>query len=73
MLGLTDLPGHDGKVTSDTEMNFISHQRRNGGNRDYCSHFLVTFETTGRFLIVFCKIDIGKKVGGQSYRATTET
>ena len=73
MLGLTDLPGHDGKVTSDMEMIFISNQKHNGGNRDYCSHFSVTFETTGRFLIAFCKVDIGKKVVGQSYRATAET
>ena len=27
MLGLTDLPGHHGKVTSDKKMIFISHQR----------------------------------------------
>ena len=25
-LGLTDLPGHDGKVTSDGKMIFIAHQ-----------------------------------------------
>ena len=27
-----------------------------GGNRDYCSHILVTFETAGKFLIAFVKL-----------------
>ena len=60
-LGLTDLPGHDGKVRSDMEMIFISHQRYKSRNRDYCSHFSVTFETTGKFLIVFVRLILGKK------------
>ena len=46
-------------------MIFISHQICKGGNRDYCSHFLVTFERTGKFLIVFLRLILGKKgVGG---------
>ena len=69
--GLTDLPGHDGKITSNKTMIPISHQRYKGGNRDYCSHFSVTFEMTGKFLIVFCKIDIGKSGGWSIYWATT--
>ena len=63
---LTDLPGHDGKVSSDKKTIFISHQRYKGGNRDYCSHFLMTFETTGKFREIsncFCKFYIGKKGG----------
>ena len=31
-----------------------------GGNRDYYSHILVTFETTGKFLIVFVRLILGK-------------
>ena len=27
-----------------------------GGNRDYYSHFLVTFETTGEFVTVFVRL-----------------
>ena len=42
----------------------ISHQSYNGGNTDYCSHFLVTFETTDQFLIVFLRLILGKKKGG---------
>ena len=30
------------------------------GNRDYFSHILVTFETTGKFVIVFVKLGLGK-------------
>ena len=54
------LPGHDGKVTSDKNMISISHQGYKGGDRDYCSHFSVTFETTGKFLIVFVRLILGK-------------
>ena len=46
MLGLTDLPGHDGKVTSDKKMSCNSYQRHNGGNRDYCNYFSVVFKTS---------------------------
>ena len=59
-MGLKDLPGHEGKVTSDKKMISISHKGYKGGNRDYCSHFLVTFETTGKFLIVFVRLILGK-------------
>ena len=38
----------------------ISHQGYKGGNIDYCSHFFVTFETTGNFLIVFVRLKLGK-------------
>ena len=57
---MTDLPGHDRKMTSDKTMIPISHQRYKGGNRDYCSHFSVTFQTTGKFLIVFVRLILGK-------------
>ena len=70
-LGVTDLPGQDRKMTSDKTMIPISHQRYKGGNRDYCSHFSVTFETTGKFLIVFCKINIGKNGGWRIYQTTS--
>ena len=61
MLRLTDLLGQNWKVTSDEKMIFIFHQRNKGGNRDYCSHISVTFETTGKFLIVFVRLILGKK------------
>ena len=31
-----------------------------GGNRDYYSHILVTFETTGEFVIVFIRLILVK-------------
>ena len=31
-----------------------------GGNRDYCSHILVTFEKTGEFVIVFVRLILVK-------------
>ena len=34
------------------------------GNGDYCSHFLVTFETTDKFLIVFVRLIFGKELVG---------
>ena len=30
------------------------------GNRDYYNHFLVTFETTGKFVIVLVRLILGK-------------
>ena len=45
---------------SDMKIISISHQGYKGGNRDYCSHFSVTFETTGKFLIVFVRLILGK-------------
>ena len=59
-LGLTDWPGHDRKVVPDKKIVSISHQGSKGRNRDYCSHFFVTFETTGKFLIVFVQLILGK-------------
>ena len=54
------LPGHEGKVMSDKKMISISHQGYKGGNRDYWSHFSVTFERTGKFEIVFVRLILGK-------------
>ena len=34
-----------------------------GGNRDYYKHMLVTFEITGKFVIVFVRSILGKLVG----------
>ena len=31
-----------------------------GGNGDYYSHFWVTFETTGKFVIVLVRLMLGK-------------
>ena len=31
-----------------------------GGDRDYYSHILVTFETTGKFVIVLVRLILGK-------------
>ena len=59
-LWLPDLPGHHGKATSDRKMIFISPQRNKGGNGDYCSHFSVTLETPGKFIIVFISLILGK-------------
>ena len=38
----------------------FSHQGYKDGNRDYCSHFSVKFERTGKFLIVFLRLILGK-------------
>ena len=59
-MGLTDFLGHDWKVTSDKKTVFIPYDSCNGGNRDYCSHFLVKFETTGKSLIVFVRLILVK-------------
>ena len=45
---------------SDKKMISISHQDYKDGNTDYCSHFSVAFETTGKFLIVFVRLILGK-------------
>ena len=39
---------------------FISDQRYKGGNRDYCSHFSVIFETTSKFRNDFLRLVFGK-------------
>ena len=57
---MTNLTGHDGKVTSDKKIISIPYEAYKGGNRDYCSHFSMTFETTGKFLIVFVRLILGK-------------
>ena len=57
---MTDLPGHDGKMTSDKKITYIPYEGYKGGNRDYCSHFPVTFKTKGKFLIVFIRLILGK-------------
>ena len=61
-MGLTDLPGHDRKVTADEKMIFMSDQRNKGGNRDYFNHFPVIFETTSKFLIAFLRL-VFRKLG----------
>ena len=45
---------------SDKKMISISHQGCKGENRNCCSHFSVTFETTSKFLIVFVRLILGK-------------
>ena len=65
---MTDLLGHDGKVTSDKTMIFISDQRFKYGNRDYLNGIQiqfqngnsVTFEAIGNFLVVFVRLILGK-------------
>ena len=52
-LGLTNLPGRNGRVTSDKGMVLDSHQGHKDENRDYCSYFSVIFKTTKKILIVF--------------------
>ena len=39
---------------------FFSHQSNKAGKTDYCSHFSVPFETTGKLLIVFVRWILGK-------------
>ena len=55
-----DLPCHNGKVTSDKELICNSYQKHKGRNRDYSSHFLVTFETASKFVIAFVRLILGK-------------
>ena len=57
-LGLSNLQGHEGKVTPDKKI--ISLPRYQGGNKDYCSNFSVTLETTSKFPIVFVWLILGK-------------
>ena len=57
---MTHLPGHEGKMTSDKKMICNSYQRCKGGNRDCCNHFLVIFERTSKFVIVFVRLISGK-------------
>ena len=52
-MGLTNLPGLDEKMMLDRKMIENSYRRYKGGNRDFCSHFSVSFQITGKFLIVF--------------------
>ena len=59
---MTYLRGHDGKVTSDKKTISILLEGGMGGNRGYCSLISVTFETTGKFVIVFVRL-IWRKVG----------
>ena len=59
-VGLDLFTGPRWESDSDKKVIFMSHQVYKGGNRDYCSHFSVTFETTGKFLIVFVRLILGK-------------
>ena len=52
---------HNGKVTLDKKMIFISHQRCKSRNRDHQNHFSVTLETAGNFLFLFVRLILGKK------------
>ena len=61
-LGLTYLPSHDGKVTSDKKMILIFHHINKGGNGDYWSCYSVIFETTSKFPIAFLWLVSGKLV-----------
>ena len=70
--GLTDSPSHDGELTSDRKMICNSYQSYKIENSDYRNHFSVIFETTSKFVIVFCKIVIGKSGRWRIYRATTK-
>ena len=48
-------------MTSDKKIIFNCHRVYKGGNRDYCSHFSVTFfKTTAKFLIAFVRLILGK-------------
>ena len=60
-LRVTDLSGHNGKVTSYKKKFFLCHQRYKEGYRDYFSHFSVTLETPRKFLIVFVRLILGKE------------
>ena len=60
-LGLTNLPGHDWRVTSDKEIICKSYQSHKIENIDHCSPFLVIFVTTKKFLIVFVRLVLGKE------------
>ena len=60
-LGLTDLPGQNGKVMSGKKTTFTYHQKYKGENRNYFSHFFAIFEATSKFLIVFVWLILGKK------------
>ena len=55
-----DLPGYEGKVTSDKKMIFASHQRYKIKNRDFCRYFSVIIERTNRFLIDFLRFILAK-------------
>ena len=59
---MTDLSGHDGKVTSGKKIIVIPYEAYECGNRDHCRHSSVTFETKAKFLIVFVRL-ILEKVG----------
>ena len=61
-MGLTYLPNHKKKLTSDKKIIFIYYECHKSGNRDYGSYFSVIFQTTGKFLIVFIRL-ILEKVG----------
>ena len=58
--GLTDLPDHDDKGTSDNKMILNSYQRYQDANIISCSHFLVIIEATSKYVIVFVRLILGK-------------
>ena len=68
ILGKNGIDGFTGprrEVTSDKKMIFISNQSYKDGNRVTAAIFLVIFETTSKFLIVFVRLILRKgKVDG---------
>ena len=59
-VGVGRFTRQNGEVTSDNKMVCKSCQRYKGGNRYCCSNFLVNFEITSKFLIVFVRLVLGK-------------
>ena len=53
---LADIPGNDGKVTSDNEIVSNSYKRYKDENRDYCSYFLLNFQATLKFVVVSVRL-----------------
>ena len=47
-------------MTSDKKTISIPLEGSMSGNRDYYAGILVTFETTGKFVIVFLRLILGK-------------
>ena len=72
-MGLTNLPIHNGKVTSDKKMICKSNQWYNGGNREFFCHFPVIFKITSKFLIVFVGLILGKMMVEGFNRPQQET
>ena len=59
-LGLTDLPGHYEKSTSDMNLVLNFFERTEGANRDYSSLFSVIFQATSEFAFPFVRLILVK-------------